>query len=162
ELLVVIAIIAILIGLLLPAVQKVREAAARAQCSNNIKQLGIAIHNAQGTYNMLPPGSGPFPGTSNGSNGNLFYWLLPFIEQDNLFKLHQTPSYAWRTGAETDPGPIVSATVKTYLCPSDGGNIPVQMWTGGWAAGNYVFNWQIWAPDGDWAAASNPRIPASF
>jgi len=160
ELLVVIAIIAILIGLLLPAVQKVREAANRTQCQNNLKQLGLAIHNAQGTYQMLPPGSGPFTGA--GSNGNLFYWLLPFIEQDNLFKLHSNPNYAWREGSETDPGPIVNQTVKTYLCPGDGNNTPVQMWSGGWAAGNYVFNWNIWAPTGDWAAAANPRIPASF
>src|SRR5438270_4877009 len=120
ELLVVIAIIAILIGLLLPAVQKVREAANRTQCQNNLKQLGLAIHNAQGTFQMLPPGSGPF--TGSGSNGNLFYWLLPFIEQDNIFKLHRNPSYAWTEAGETDPGPIVNQTIKTYLCPADGNN----------------------------------------
>jgi prepilin-type N-terminal cleavage/methylation domain-containing protein len=162
ELLVVIAIIAILIGLLLPAVQKVREAAARAQCSNNLKQLGLAIHNAQGTYNMLPPMSGPFPSSATGSNGNLFYWLLPFIEQDNIYKLHQNPSYSWTKAGEADPGPIVNQTIKTYLCPADPGNTPVQMWSGGWAAGNYVANYLVFADVNTWDTTINARIPATF
>jgi len=161
ELLVVIAIIAILIGLLLPAVQKVREAAARAQCSNNLKQLGIACHNCQGTYNCLPPMSGPLPANAtNGANGNTFYWLLPFMEQQNIFNLHQNPSYSWTEGGETDPGPIVNQTIKTYLCPSDGTTNPVQMWSGGWACGNYVANWQVFAPSGNNAATAS--IPATI
>src|SRR5947209_122592 len=116
ELLVVIAIIAILIGLLLPAVQKVREAAARTQCSNNVKQMSLALHSCTDSYNRLPPMSGSFSGTQSG--GNTFYWLLPFIEQDNLYKLHPD-FYSWAKPGEPDPGPIVSTPVKTYACPAD-------------------------------------------
>src|SRR4051812_2292936 len=92
ELLVVIAIIAVLIGLLLPAVQKVREAAARAQCSNNLKQLGLSCHNFADAYNGdFPPACDSYPKTGGVTTaGQIFgtevVFLLPYIEQDALFK----------------------------------------------------------------------------
>src|SRR5262249_25029602 len=98
ELLVVIAIIAVLIGLLVPAVQKVREAAARIQCANNLKQLGLGLHNYHDTTSYFPTGGGDWwEGVSYKADGTPYvgqlqtagwmYQILPFIEQDNLFKL---------------------------------------------------------------------------
>jgi prepilin-type N-terminal cleavage/methylation domain-containing protein len=100
ELLVVIAIIAILIGLLIPAVQKVREAAARAASQNNLKQLGLACHMFNDSNNALPPTFGWRPAPGNGAQysvggtyGTGFFHLLPYIEQDNLYQRSLTTQY---------------------------------------------------------------------
>src|SRR5207249_10467447 len=85
ELLVVIAIIAILIGLLVPAVQKVREAAARTETNNNLRQIGVASHNCNDSFKKLPPAWAPFGQTSPFFFGNQHAHLLPFIEQQPLF-----------------------------------------------------------------------------
>ena len=151
ELLVVIAIIAVLVGLLLPAVQKVREAAARMQCSNNAKQIGLALMNYESTYNKLPAASNlPYVNspsidlcldlrTKSGQNPfgpNWAVMLLPYIEQANLYNQSGAANYPGFSPVPVDKkGNIVvtlpfnlswmaigGTPVKTYLCPSDPNN----------------------------------------
>jgi len=113
ELLVVIAIIAVLIGLLLPAVQKVRQAAARAQSQNNIKQMSLALHSLNDANNVLPATVGNFPSRANTTgvtNGTVQYYLLPYIEQDAAYKaMAANHPDSWWCGFG----------IKTYVGPAD-------------------------------------------
>lgn len=187
ELLVVIAIIAILIGLLLPAVQKVREAAARAKCTNNLKQLGLAVHNCNDTNGSLPPIYGWYPSisntaTNNGTLGSVLVHLLPYIEQQNLRNASLTSNVTYNGTAPQAyvpslVGAVCTTPVPTFQCPSDPsltGGFPsgITTATGASYAGNFfAFGAANGSYDGNgfgfyrvtsWNWFGVNRIPASF
>jgi prepilin-type N-terminal cleavage/methylation domain-containing protein len=166
ELLVVIAIIAILIGLLLPAVQKVREAAARMSCQNNLKQVGLAAHNYQSGIGRLPAGMVGPPNSlaavsgdsaGHGSLVGVLVPLLPYVEQDNVAKLIE-PALSTTVGRMDDPNntnaampywfdnpypPTVmytagKANIKTFMCPTDPNAEPDNSAFGGGAGGGWI------------------------
>jgi prepilin-type N-terminal cleavage/methylation domain-containing protein len=127
ELLVVIAIIAILIGLLLPAVQKVREAAARTQCTNNLKQLGLALMSRHDALGGFPKGAQWPSGVNSNPRLTFSIYLYPYLEQTAIYnEFVFTPTdttLPWESkynNSATSPSPI-SAVVKTFSCPSDAG-----------------------------------------
>jgi prepilin-type N-terminal cleavage/methylation domain-containing protein len=154
ELLVVIAIIAILIGLLLPAVQKVREAAARTQSQNNLKQIGLAAHTFYSANDRMPPMFGTTTaGNPNLAGGSVFYHLLPYVEQDNLYRLGVD-------AARSQPLKVLQAPLDrsypaggTYQVPLSGTqgstNFPTLYpnWASTsnttWGASSYSANWQV-------------------
>lgn len=176
ELLVVIAIIAILIGLLVPAVQKVREAAARTQTINHLGQLGKASHNCHDQMSRLPPMycDASYPSRySPGSAGTVLFFLLPYVEQDNLYLVqgyNGTNAYNM-----TSPGPAFPEVVAVYRSPMDyssGGSAgTVTITSAGaanpWGISNYAANAQVFGGTVNAAGAvtswdRNARIPLTF
>jgi prepilin-type N-terminal cleavage/methylation domain-containing protein/prepilin-type processing-associated H-X9-DG protein len=129
ELLVVIAIIAVLIGLLVPAVQKVREAAARAQCANNLKQIGLGLHNYHDTYKAFPQAYKPLKvadptapiGTRN-YGASAFTLILPYIEQGNVYRQIDTTRAALSPLNMPSANPAYATPIAIFLCPSAPGN----------------------------------------
>jgi prepilin-type N-terminal cleavage/methylation domain-containing protein len=157
ELLVVIAIIAILIGLLVPAVQKVREAAARIQDANNFKQLGIAVHNCNDTNGKLPPAYVTYPNPNGAVGppaglGTLQYFLLPFLEQDNLYNQ-----------ATVTSDNLMNTPLKVYMGPADptmpaDGIVNSMMMGGPYGGCSYSSNYLVFGNSPGGLA----KIPASF
>jgi prepilin-type N-terminal cleavage/methylation domain-containing protein len=173
ELLVVIAIIAVLIGLLLLAVQKAREAANRAKSINNLKQIGIALHAVHDTNGVLPTTRSCYltqePNSAKWDNktqtpsymGTMHYHLLPYIEEGNVWK--NTWGHSWR---DSNNGGSADTAIKTYLSPLDpsvNANGLSTDW-GGRGQTSYFANWHAfgggWGED--WQIAGKARIPASF
>jgi prepilin-type N-terminal cleavage/methylation domain-containing protein len=162
ELLVVIAIIAILIGLLLSAVQSARGAAARLVCQNNLKQLCLAFQTANDANGWMPPGVGEYPGTAAYGTGYLH--ILPFIEQGDLYKLATVNGF---TSASNNG--VSARMVKLFVCPADPtatNGVLVDQEGVSWGVGCYAGNAQVFclvAADGTLLDPQGfPRIPLSF
>jgi prepilin-type N-terminal cleavage/methylation domain-containing protein/prepilin-type processing-associated H-X9-DG protein len=134
ELLVVIAIIGVLISLLLPAVQKVREAANRAKCANNLKQIGLALHNYHDSfqsfpaaYNLLtaddPTADKSYGTTPPRVGASMFTLILPYVEQDNVYHRIETTKAFFSAVNMPNANPAYSTGIKTFLCPSSPGDV---------------------------------------
>jgi prepilin-type N-terminal cleavage/methylation domain-containing protein/prepilin-type processing-associated H-X9-DG protein len=145
EVLVVIAIIAILIGLLLPAVQKVRAAAARLKCANNLKQIGLALHGYHDANGLFPQNTWRVIVYPQSVRTNWTWHILPYLEQENLHRTIDMNIGLGGTNWQAINGPAFKTVVPTYQCPSDVGGVSQGPVGPGYANANYA---GCWSPDG--------------
>jgi len=147
SLLVVLAILALLLALLLPATRRVREAASRTQSINNLKQLALALHATQDSYQKLPPVVGNFPAKTGDKKGTLFFHILPFIEQENVYRQAQ--------GDVTTNG-TYGMPIPVFVNPEDKTGSPDGVYKGFLATTSYAANWMVFRHT-DGGTASIPR-----
>jgi prepilin-type processing-associated H-X9-DG protein len=149
ELLISLALLILLLGLLLPAVQRVREAAARTSCANNLHQIVLATHNCNSTFNKLPPCIGAFP--AGKGEGTFHFYLLPYLEQDNVYAKADGGGgvySVWNNGT-------YAALIKPYVCPSDSSAGKQFLYDDWLATTNYGANFFAFGLAG-------AKIPATF
>jgi prepilin-type processing-associated H-X9-DG protein len=161
ELLVVLALLAVLFALLLPAIFQVRKAAARIQCSNNCRQITLALINCADTYEgKLPPLAGAYPPAPQGAptgQGTLFFHILPFIEQDNLYQNSKDD----KGGHSTWNGGVYSKVIPTYFCNVDG-SAPTHQYDGWLATTSYAANFQVFGDPQTNTMEGMAKFPASI
>jgi type II secretory pathway pseudopilin PulG len=153
ELLVILAVLAFLLGLFLTAVQQVRETANRITCTNNLKQIGLAVHNADATYARLPPLAGDFPNAK--STGTVFFHLLPFLEQDNLYKSAGDGKgnfSVWNANTQ-------AKLVKVFTCPTDGSGPESGVYKNFLATSNYAANFLLFGNPAKMTLDGKTRFP---
>jgi type II secretory pathway pseudopilin PulG len=138
QVMVVLAILALLLGILLPLIARLRSAAAGAQSQNNLRQLVLAMHNFNDANRQLPPAVGPFPANS-ANKGTIFFYLLPYIEQDNLYQ--KAAGNVWNNGVAGTPLPLL-------LNPKDKSAPPDNRYLGWLATTNYAANWMAFKDGG--------------
>ena len=149
EVVIILALLLALLGLFLPLVQRIREAADRLKCTNNLHQIAIATHDFQATYNQLPRAIGPLPKADG--DGTVFFYLLPYLEQDNLYNKGVDDQHNRSVWA----GGVFSQPVEAYLCPSDTSGGASHVYQGWLATCSYAANYLLFEPEG----ATLMRIP---
>jgi prepilin-type processing-associated H-X9-DG protein len=163
QLLVVLALLGLLLALLLPAIQKARQAAARIQCSNNLRQICIAIHNCADTNGgKLPPLAGSYPGPEDAKNngrGTVFFHILPYLEQDNLYKNardKESGNYSvWVNST-------YAVLLKVYQCTQDTSGGANGLYEGWLATSSYAANFQVFGDPANNTLQGLARFPASI
>jgi type II secretory pathway pseudopilin PulG len=156
ELLTLLALLAFLLAMLVPAVQKVREAANRIQCQNNLKQLGLSVHNCQTTHNRLPPLVGSFPGAT--SQGTVFFYLLPFLDKEKIYSNADDGkgNYSvWHANTQSQP-------VDIFVCPADRSGREQGLYKNWLATSSYAANYLAFGNPAKKTLDGKSRIPASF